>query len=172
LGASKKPMRILLIILFLKVKFFCYGQDKLEKVYSDHFGEKLEFIDDSTFMHTWNFDLAGSWTRGVWEISNDTIYLKTLLVKDTLTIRNSIGKVLKDSLVLSGDEIPNRIENEEFLMSLISGGGQNRRLPPDRLYIKSGKLFRILENGNIDRTKSERILSKKKYKTYFKPQKN
>jgi len=164
-----KQLSTILFIFIFQVPIICFGQNKIARTYRNSFGEKLEFLNDSTFMHTWSFDLAASWTKGKWGISNDTIYLKSIIIKDTLTIRNSENEILKDSLVLSTDKKSNRIENEEFVLSLISGGGQNRKLPPKKLYLKNGKLYRLLENGKIDKTKSKTLLTGKKYKTYFKP---
>jgi inorganic pyrophosphatase/exopolyphosphatase len=136
------------------------------------FGEKLEFMNDSSFKHTWHFDLASSWTNGKWRISNDTLYLYPILISDTLNIRNSEKKIIKDSIVISDDEISERIESDEYVMSLISGGGQNRRFPPSELFLKNGKLFRVLDNKKLDKGKQTAILTRKKYKTYFRPIKN
>jgi hypothetical protein len=133
------------------------------------FGEKLEFLQDSSFKHTWRFDLSSSWTNGKWKMENDTIYLSPLLIMDTLTIRNSENQYMKDSLVLSNDETSDRIEIVEYVRSLISGGGQYRRQPPKELFKKNRKLFTLLDNGMRDNTKYESIMSRKKYKSYFKP---
>ena len=159
--------KVTLFILFFQLQLFCLGQDMIVGAYRDHFGEKLEFLNDSIFKHTWNFDLASSWTKGKYSLSNDTIFLKSILIKDTLTIRNSANKIIKDSLVVSRDDESSRIENIEFLMSEISGGGQYRKLPPEKLYLKKNKLFRLRDNGKIDKSKFKDWWSNKKFKTYF-----
>ena len=162
-------MKPLLMIFFLLFCTNSYGQHKVANQYSDNFGEKLHLFSDSVFKHTWHFDLASSWTEGSWYISEDTVYLMPTLIYDTLTIRNSKCEFLKDSLVLSADAYSSRIENVDYIMTLISGGGQYRRKPPCKLYLQNKKLFRIHDNGKLDRTKSEGVLTRKKYNTYFKP---
>ncbi|WP_281616487.1 hypothetical protein [Flammeovirga sp. SubArs3] len=132
------------------------------------FGEKIEFLRDSTFKHTWCIDLASSWTIGKWKIYRDTIYLTSSLIMDTLTILNSENTFLKDSLVLSTDEKIDRIENVEYVTTSISGGGQNRKQPPTILYFKNGKLYRLL-NNKLDSRKYRARLTSKKYKPYYQP---
>ena len=53
-------------------------------------------------------------------------------------------------------------------MNSISGGGQNRMMPPSKLIIKKGKLYQLNKNGRLDRKKVKSLFSKKKYKTYYK----
>ena len=155
-------------IFVVLVNIECFSQEKPKQEYYDMFGERIEFFRDSTFKFTWNFDLSGSWTIGSWQLLNDTIFLKPILIMDTLTIRDSNNNLLRDSLVLSPDQNVDRIEMLEYTMGLISGGGQNRRQPPNKLFLKKEKLFRILDNGNLDKSRSKAFLKKKKYKTYFK----
>ncbi len=151
----------------LFIQLFCFGQSKLEGSYLNKFGERLVFENDSIFSHTWQFDLASSWTKGTYRISNDTIYLRTTLIYDTLEIVNSENEFIKDSLVVSIDETSNSIRNEEFVMSLVAGGGQNRLPPPDKLVLVRGKLFRLNKLGIIDKSKKKQTLTDKSFKTYF-----
>ena len=144
-----------------------FGQEKYVGIYKDRFSESIELKSDSTFIHKWQFDLASSWTMGKWNVINDTIYLKTELVMDTLQIRNLENKVVRDSLVLSSDQKSERIEQNEFIGSLISGGGQNRYEPPTKMYWKRNKLYRISENGTLDQRKVKAFWADKNYKTYF-----
>ncbi len=160
---------IITYVLTILTQTNCLCQDKLEQEYYNMSGERLEFFSDSTFKHTWHFDLASSWTNGKWSISNDTIYLNTVFIMDTLSVGDSNNLIFKDSLVLSGDQQSDRIGNGEYIISILSGGGQNRRQPPNELFLKNGKLYRILDNGELDKTKSQAILTKRKYKTYYKP---
>ena len=144
-----------------------FGQDKYVGIYKDRFSESIELKSDSTFTHKWRFDLGSSWTNGKWRIINDTIYLKTELVMDTLQFRNSENKVVRDSLVLSSDQKIDRIELNELIISSISSGGQNRYEPPTKIYWKRNKLYRINENGTLDQRKVKAFWTDKKYKTYF-----
>ncbi len=145
----------------------CFGQDKIVGIYNDRFSESIELKADSTFIHNYRFDLSSSWTVGKWKFSNDTLYLKTELVLDTLNTITVENKITKDSLVLSSDLKSNRIDIQEYAINLISGGGQNRVKPPNKLYYKRKRLYRINENGTLDLRKLIAFWSNKKYKTYF-----
>ena len=160
--------KVTIFLFAILIQTNCFSQRNIEGTYRNMFGEKIEFLSDSTFKHTWHFDLASSWTNGKWKVSRDTIYLTLTLIMDTLKILNSENAFLKDSLVLSADENIDRIENVEFVTSLISGGGQNRKQPPTVLYYKNGKLYRLLNNNKLDRRKYKAILTNKKYKSYYK----
>lgn len=160
-------MRLTDLILILFISKLTFGKEKYVGIYKDRFSESIELKADSTFMHKWQFDLSASWTTGKWHVKNDTIYLKTELVMDTLQIRNSENKVVRDSLVLSSDLKSKRIEQNEFIGSLISGGGQNRYKPPKRIYWQRNRLYRINENGTLDQRKLKAFSTDKKYKTYF-----
>lgn len=157
-------MRILTTILLLLFTTICKGQSIIGK-YSNYFGESFYFGKDSTFKHTWLFDLASSWTNGSWKISNDTLYIEPHIILDTLRIMNSHG-IETDTLIISSDEIQNRTDSIAYISSFISGGGQNRRIPPSKLYYKNKRLYLILENGKLDRRKKS-FLTRKRYKTYF-----
>ena len=52
-------------------------------------------------------------------------------------------------------------------MSSLSSGGQNRVKPPNKLYWKRKKLYRINENETLDLRKLKAFWTDKKYKTYF-----
>ena len=160
-------MRIFFLLFTFQISIFCFGQNNLVGIYSDFFGEKIELLSDSTFKHTYRFDLSSSWTKGKWRTIKDTLYLESILILDTLQIRNSENQFVKDSLVLSVDDISNRINNEEFAVSLISGGGQNRVKPPIKLFLRNRKLFRLTEDGTIDKRKLKNFWTQKKYKTYY-----
>jgi hypothetical protein len=160
-------MRLTELILILLISNLTFGQDKYVGIYNDRFSESLELKSDSTFVHNYRFDLSSSWTTGKWKVSNDTIYFKSELVSDSLQIRDSNGNKIKDSLVLSADHKINRIELNEFMMSSLSSGGQNRVKPPNKLYWKRKKLYRINENETLDLRKLKAFWTDKKYKTYF-----
>jgi len=148
-----------------------YIQSQIDGIYKGHFGNKIELFPDKTFKYSNRFDLSSSWTIGKWEEINDTIYLKPIKVMDTLSVRNSNKKIVKDSLVLSSDEKINRIEIEEFNTSLIISGGQNRVYPPRKFYLKNEKLYRINFDGKIDKRKLRQFSTNKKYRTFYKKNK-
>jgi len=160
-------MRLTELILIMLISNLTFGQDKYVGIYNDRFSESLELKSDSTFVHNYRFDLSSSWTTGKWKVSNDTIYFKSELVSDSLQIRDSNGNKIKDSLVLSADHKINRIELNEFIMSSLSSGGQNRVKPPNKLYWKRKKLYRINENETLVLRKLKAFWTDKKYKTYF-----
>ena len=127
-------MKLTEIILILLISKLTFGQNKYAGIYNNRFSESIELNSDSTFIHKWGFDLASSWTIGKWNVKNDTIYLKVELVKDTLQIRDSENNVVRDSLVISSDQKIDRIEQNEFIISSLSSGGQNRYKPPTKIY--------------------------------------
>ena len=160
-------MRVTKLILILLISKLSFGQDKYVGIYKDQFSESIELKADSTFIHNWRFDLSSSWTIGKWNVKNDTIYLKTEYVMDTLQIRGSENNIIRDSLVLSADRKIDRIEQNEFIFSTISSGGQNRYKPPTKIYWKRNKLYRINENGTLDLRKVKEFWTDKKHQTYF-----
>ncbi|MFI1770312.1 hypothetical protein [Thalassobellus citreus] len=160
-------MRLTELILILLISKVCFGQDKYIGFYYDRFHETIELKADSTFIHNYRFDLSSSWTTGKWKSKNDTIYLTTILVKDTVRLMNSSHKTINDSLVLSADQKIDRIEPNEYFLNQISSGGQNRQNPPRKLFWKKERLYRIKENGNLDLSKAKQFWTRKKYKTYF-----
>ena len=147
---------------------FTFGQKSIVGNYYSRINGTIELKPDSTFLHKYRFDLSSSWTKGKWKTDNDTIYLTTELVMDTLQIRNSKNKVIRDSLVLSTDQKTNRIEQNEYIISTLSGGGQNRVEPPNKLFLKRKKLYFINENGTLDLRKLKGMWTDRKYHTFFK----
>ena len=160
-------MKLIQLLLILLISKFGFGQDKYVGIYNDRFSESIELKIDSTFLHKSRFDLSSSWTIGKWKVKNDTIFLETQLIMDTLVLGKSGQKQLKDSLVLSPDKFANRIEFSDYAISTISSGGQNRTKPPLKLYWKKNRLYRINRNGTLDLRKVNAFGNDKKYKTYF-----
>ena len=160
-------MNLIRLILILAISKPVFGQEKYIGLYKDRFSESIELKTDYTFLHKWQFDLSKSWTIGKWNVKNDTIYLTAKSVLDTLQIRNSENEVIRDSLVLSSDQQAERIEQNELIASNLSSGGQNRYEPPNKVFWKKNKLFRINENGTLDLRKVKSFWTDKKYKTYF-----
>jgi hypothetical protein len=156
-------MKLTTLILLTIINIAASGQRLVGK-YSAYYGHSLELRDDSTFRYDWHFDLASSWSVGQWKVSNKTVYLKFRNVYDTLT---TDGK--PDSLVLSSDEKSNRIKNDEFVIGLISSGGQGRSVNgiTDRLAIRGKRLYQVDKSGRITRTRESGIWTKKKKPTYY-----
>lgn len=153
-------MRNAIIGCFLCTSLSTYSQ--VNGLYADFFGERITLHADGNFDHEWHFDMASSWTKGTWRISNDTIYLTTVLVLDTLTKSNKL-----DSMVLSMNKTSERIDEMTFISSLISGGGQNRVKPPSRLYYHKKKLYLLKPDGRPDTSKKRGHWSGKMYPTWY-----
>ena len=90
--------------------------------FTDYFGHKLDIKPDSTFEYRYRFHLYSTWTKGVWSVTNDTIYFKWIPVYDTLRIAGKDGEY-KDSLFLSLDTRPERVELLET--GVLYSSGQN-----------------------------------------------
>lgn len=135
----------------------------VEGEYNNHFGNKLKIYSDKTFLYTWHFDLASSWSKGKWKTKNDTIYFEVIPIYDTLRRPN-----LKDSLVLSIDQKPQLITDMSIvLIEAISSGGQNRQKMSSKLYFDGKKLIEIKKNGKLDNRKLKAFWENKKYNTWF-----
>ena len=169
-------MRVKVLFLLCLLSYFqAYPQDISAKYYN-YFGCKLELLSDSSYSFSYHFDLSDSWSIGKWTISGDTLILTNTPIYDTLIAIDTIWtsqtpKIYsiraKEELVLSSDDKSGKISIIESLTNSISGGGQNRLMPPNKLIIKNGKLYQLDKKGRLDRKKVEGILSKKKYKTYY-----
>ena len=132
------------------------AQEKIFGEYNNEFGEKLILKSDHTFEYYWNFDLASSWNIGTWKIERDNhIYLNLNEVKDSLKSENKV------EMVLSSDKISNEITNNQYALSSISGGGQSRNLPPEKLFLKDNKLFTLSKSGAIQNKKVKSLMNPK-----------
>jgi hypothetical protein len=158
----------LIFISFIFLFKSGFSQKHIIGTYKSYFGESIKINLDKTFYFRSSFDLSFSWSQGKWRISNDTIYLKTEIIKDTLQVKDHQNRTLKDTLVASQDGLVNRISNNEFIIGKLSSGGQNRVKPPDKVFFKNNKLFLINEFSEIDDRKLKQFWSNKKYRTYFK----
>lgn len=152
-----------LIILFTSI---CFSQTKHLGIYKDAFGNNIELLENNKFRHTWQFDLAASWTIGKWKISNDTLKLEVVKVYDTLSVIHKNTKISKDSLVIAEDEIPKRVNETQNAIKSLSSGGQNRVLPNLLFLIRKDKLIIIKENGKLQ-TKKIKGYWRKKYRTWY-----
>lgn len=155
-------MKIYLAILSV----FLLGNSKPESVhgeYYNHFGSKLKINPDSTFLYSWDFDLASSWSKGKWEVKNDTVYFSVIPVFDTLRIARK-----KDSLILSANQVAELItDTDSPVTALISSGGQNRHQMSPKLYYKGDRLYEIGKHGKPITGKHKAFWTDKKYGTWF-----
>jgi len=152
----------LYLILFILL-FFNIEQKNIEGEYYNHFGSNLKINSDKTFIYTWNFDLASSWSKGKWKIKNDTVYFQTIPIYDTLRRPN-----FKDSLVLSVNQKPELITDYSIIyIEALSSGGQNRQLMNSKLYFDGEKLIEIKENGKLNTKKVKDFWQNKEHPTWF-----
>ena len=101
----------------------------------------------------WRFDLATSWTKGIWLLKGDTVYFNMVPTYDTVSINKPHDHSV-DSLILSADEFSERLTQLQYAGTLLSGGGQNRAPCPAKLVFKKGRLYKI-QNGKLVSEKQE-----------------
>ena len=138
------------ILLFGSLKFVC--SNKIAGRYRDYFGNRIRLDTDHTFKCTWNFDMVASWTKGTWTLRNDTIYFSMIPTYDTLSYTTPTGST-PDSLILSTDEISERIIPEQSAVAVFYSGGQNRMAFPDKLLFRKGRLYKILDGKVVVKSK-------------------
>ncbi len=156
-------MKFLYYLIFFLFWQYCNSQEKITGLYENDLGEKLILNPDHTFEYTWNFDLAASWNIGTWKIKDKKLIHLTLNeIKDTLRSGNKV------ELVLSSDKISSKISDFDYALTLISGGGQSRKLPPKKLFLQKNKLYTFSESGKIQKRKLTSMLNPKvKSKPWF-----
>ena len=157
-------MKILMITILLSISLSLFAQKNLLGHYRDYFGSRIELNVDSTFKYTWNFDLSASWTKGTWTLVGDTVYFQMIPTYDTLSQTNANGST-SDTLILSADETSERFTQTQFVATLLSSGGQNRRGYPDKLFFRKGRLYEI-QNGKLVK-KQKVFLTTKKWDPWF-----
>jgi hypothetical protein len=155
-------MRKLYLLLFVLIFTISGAQEKIIGEYSNEFGEKLILNPDNTFEYSWHFDLASSWNVGTWKLEKGKyLYLTINEIKDTLKTNDKI------ELVLSDDKYSNEITQQEYVINLISGGGQSRNLPQKKLLFKNNKLYTFSQNGKIQKKKLKSFWAKALLKPWF-----
>jgi len=152
-------MRVLTILILTAIS--ASGQDLIGK-YKDHFGHSLTFNEDSTFRIDWRFDLAHTWAIGHWTMNNKIVNLEFITVYDTLVRENKT-----DTLVLSTDDKPSRIDNKEFISSLLVSSSQRNDDLTDRLLKKGKRLFLLDDNNKPVKTRQRGIWRKRKKPTWY-----
>ena len=158
-------MKILTIILLLTLSLDLLAQDKIVGRYRNYFGSRIQLNVDNTFKYTWNFDMAGSWTKGTWTLSCDTVYFHMVPTYDTLMQTSTNGRT-SDTFILSTDEVSNRITQEQYAGIVLSSGGQNRTSYPEQLVFKRKKLYEV-KNGKLVKKKNKGFWTKKKWSPWF-----
>jgi len=162
---NQTTMKILTIILLLTLPFNMLAQDKIVGHYRDHFNSRIQLNADNTFEYTWHLDLSASWSKGTWTIKNDTVCFRIIPTFDTISYKNKMG-LSTDTLILSTDEIPERLTQEQYAGQGLSSGGQNRTPCPDKLFFKGQKLFGI-KNGRLVKKKIKGFWTDKKWSPWF-----
>ncbi|MEG5084627.1 hypothetical protein QUB53_28960 [Microcoleus sp. AT8-B4] len=158
-------MKFLSTVFILTLSINLFAQDKVVGRYRDYFGSRLQVNADNTFRYTWNFDLSGSWTKGTWTQKGDTFYFHMTPVYDTLKQFKHNG-VTSDTLLLSDDEVSERISPERAAANVLSSGGQNRIAYPDKLVFRKGRLYKIV-NGKLLTKPQKGIFSDRKWNPWF-----
>ena len=139
-------MKALIFLLFFLIKLSCFSQNSFYGTYSNSYNE-ITFYEDSTFYHEYRFDLFYNVSRGTWSADSkgEIIYLKvTFPVFDTLFLNG------KDTLVISNNEIPQRINYETYIASTSKVGRHYYfEFPPSKLRFKKGRLFAYNNNEKL-----------------------
>jgi hypothetical protein len=158
-------MKIVTTALLLVLPLSLFSQERVSGRYRDYFGSRLYLNADGTFKYTWSFDMASSWTKGTWMLRGDTVYLNMVPTYDTVSISKPNGRAV-DSLMLSEDDVSERLTQLQLAGMLLSGGGQNRQTHPDKLVLKKGRLYKI-QNGRIVKKKQKGFWSSKKWQPWY-----
>ncbi|WP_268122327.1 hypothetical protein [Roseivirga pacifica] len=154
-------MKTALFILLMSITVSLHSQ-RIDGKYKDNFGHTLEIKSDSTFKFEWKFDLTYTWVKGEWTKEKDLLYLNNIAVYDTL-----VRPGQPDSLVLSIDPISSKINNEEFIESLLTSGGQKNNGLPKILKQEDERLYLVDENNRVLKQKRRGILSDRKKRTFY-----
>ncbi len=137
-------MKIKVTIAFILSTVNVFSQKNIVGKYFHNFGHTLLLKSDSTYEFKTGFDLSSSWSRGIWSLKRDTVYLFYNPILDTLKVGQD-----RDTLVLSSDPKSERIDSLTYMATLLSGGGQNRTPHPLKLLVKKSMLLVIDANGKV-----------------------
>lgn len=151
-------------ILLLCVSWIKSPERKLIGSYTGGFGDAIQLRSDSTFFYKWHFDLMYSWNRGTWKSNGDTIWLETVPVYDTLTLNRHSAKQQRDSLILSHDTVPQRLN--DVIINLGHTSGQGGHSFPHKLIYLNDRLYLPDAKGKPDK-KSRIEFGSEKYPTYY-----
>lgn len=154
---------------FLIILLFANSLTSLAQVtgnYYNSFGSRITLNVDSTFNYQWNFDLVSSWNIGKWQIKNDTVYLKQVIVYDTLKIKDK-NDILRDSLVLSLDQKSEAITSTDYVAYKLVSGGQGKHGVPTRLFYRKDKLFELTKESKPLKKKVKGFMTSKKVVSWY-----
>ncbi|MES1216663.1 MAG: hypothetical protein ABUT20_14200 [Bacteroidota bacterium] len=157
-------MKIFSTTVLLALSFSLFAQDIIGR-YRDYFGSRIELKADGNFKYTWHFDLSASWTKGTWILNNDTVYFYMTPTYDTIIYKNNDG-TSTDKLILSVDEIPERLTLEQNISRGLSSGGQNFQSCPDKLFFRKKRLYKIYK-GQLVVKKQKGIWTNKKWNPWY-----
>ncbi len=138
-------MKFIFIILFISLLNFAYSQQNVAGLYS-RMDSKIWLNKDSTFKYFYSVDTYRGWAKGKWESNGNKILLTPLPIYDTISVVIGLG-MKKDSLILSRDYTPSRIDETQKVMYLFDFE-QNFKLCPKVLMLKKRKLY-VVENGKL-----------------------
>lgn len=164
-------MKSILTFIILVLNIFAFGQENIAGKYNNSFGSKLTLNEDNTYFYIWHFDLSSSWSTGVWEIQNDTVYLTCVPIYDTIIHIDTLGNSVinqRIELSLSADYTSEIITEDYAVLSSLSGGGQNRINYPTKFVFHRDRLFEINNNRKLKRKKVYCIFRQKRFSPYYK----
>ena len=78
---------------------------------------------------------------------SDTIYFHVNPIYDTLS-RKNINSIASDTLILSTNEVSERVTQMQLAAMALTSGGQSRRTAPDKLLFRKDRLYKI-QNGKL-----------------------
>jgi hypothetical protein len=159
----------ILIVLFLCVE--TYGQKNIVGNYYNFGGENLELNSDSTFKAIWHYGLLSEWTKGIWSTKNDTIYLQSIPIYDTLERGNIKYNPNIDSIILSPDEKSEKITQKDFREYSHYTYSQSKEKFPTKVFYKNGRFHPIDKNGNLIKKRITAFEGNKKYPIFYKRRK-
>jgi hypothetical protein len=136
-------------------------------IYSDGHGSKIEFRSDSTFLHTYRFDMISSWSSGKWSVKNDTVFLTMIPVYDTVKVFNKNGAFTHYDKAKADSPIPKMQVRHDGVATASTGKWQNYLPTPPKLYLKNGRLYNVDEKGNPIQKKVFNEATGNKQYTYY-----
>ncbi len=142
----KKLFIITVFLLFVSAKSI-NAQNPIEGYYT-RLDSKIWINGDSTFRFFYSVDTDRKWCKGRWVLKGKRIFFKMIPVYDTLVI-SSDSLNPKDSLVLSRDEKPEKINVDPCKSGCIFKVEQNEELCPKKMYYKKDRLYVLKNNKKL-----------------------
>ena len=109
--------------------------------------------------------MSASWTKGTWNCAGDTIYLHVIQIYDTLS-RKNINGITSDTLILSTNEVSERLTQTQFAAMALTSSGQSRMISPSKLLFKKDRLYKI-QNGKLIVQRQKGFWTEKKLDPWF-----